>query len=147
MAATLTGSYDPSQVVVTIGGVIVTGFSDGDSIIARMAEDKYFTRVGTDGGVARARNASAMGEIEIKLLQTSGANAALSALFNTDDLVNGGLAVIPVSVVDGSGASLAAASQAWVKSIPEMVLGKEVSERTWILSCADLRMFHGGKIV
>lgn len=147
MAATLTGSYDPSQVVVTIGGVIVTGFSDGDSIIARMADDKYFTRVGTDGGVARARNASALGEIEIKLLQTSGANAALSALFNTDDLVNGGLAVIPVSVVDGSGLSLAAASQAWVKSIPEMVLGKEVSERTWILSCADLRMFHGGNSV
>ena len=147
MSATLTGSYDPSQVVVAIGGVIVTGFSDGDSIVARMAEDKYFTRVGNDGGVGRARNASALGEIEIKLLQTSGANAALSALFNTDDLVNGGLAVIPVSVVDGSGFSLATASQAWIKSMPEMVLGKEVGERTWVLSCADLRMLHGGNSV
>lgn len=144
MAATLTGSYDPSQVVVTIGGVIVTGFSDGDSIAARRSEDTYFVRVGTDGGVARARNASAMGEIEIKLLQTSGANAALSALFNTDDLVNGGLATIPVGIFDGSGGSLASASQAWIKSMPEMILGKEVSERVWVLSCADLKLFHAG---
>ena len=35
MTATLTGSYDPSQVIVTVGGVIVSGFSDGDSIVAR----------------------------------------------------------------------------------------------------------------
>ena len=51
MTATLTGSYDPAQVIVTVGGVIVSGFSDGDSIVARRDEDVYFTRVGTDGGV------------------------------------------------------------------------------------------------
>lgn len=147
MAAELTGSYDPSQVIVTVGGVILSGFSDGDSIAARREEDNYFTRVGTDGGVARARNANKMGEFEFRLLQTSAVNDLLSALVATNDLVNDGLAVVPISVVDGSGRSLAAATQCWIKTLPELILGKEVSERTWIFNAADLRIFYGGNAV
>ncbi len=144
MAATLSGSYDPSQVIVTVGPVIVTAFSDGDAIIARASEDYYTTRVGTDGGVARARNSNRMGEFEFRLLQTSAANDLLSALVNIDDLANGGQGIVPITVVDLSGRSLAAATQCWIKTIPEATFGKEVSERVWVFTAADLRMFHGG---
>lgn len=144
MSAVLTGSYDPAQVICTVGGVILSGFSDGDSITARRAEDVYMTRVGTDGGVGRARNANKMGEFEFKLLQTSQVNNLLSALLATDDLTNDGLVVIPITVVDGSGTSLATATQCWIKTIPEGVFGKEVGERVWVFSAADLKMFHGG---
>lgn len=144
MAATLSGSYDPSQVVVTVGPVIVTAFSDGDAIIARASEDYYTTRVGTDGGVARARNSNRMGEFEFRLLQTSGANDLLSALFNINDLVNGGKDIQSISVTDLSGRSLAVATQCYIKTIPEMIFGKEVSERVWVFTAADLRMYHGG---
>ncbi len=144
MAAELTGSYDPSQVIVTVGGVIVSGFSDGDHIIARRNEDAYSMRAGNDGSVGRARNANMSGEFEFKLLQTSGANAALSSLVATDDLTNQGLPTFPISIFDGSGASLATASQCWIKTVPEMTFGKEVGERVWVFSAADVRLFHGG---
>ena len=144
MAAELTGSYDPSQVIVTIGGVIVSGFSDGDSIVVRRNEDAYSMRAGNDGGIGRARNPNMSGEFEFRLLQTSGANAALSALVATDDLTNQGLPTFPIQVLDGSGFSLAIASQCWIKTVPEMTFGKEVGERTWVFSGADVRMFHGG---
>lgn len=144
MAATLTGSYDPAQVICTVGGVIISGFSDGDAIIARRAEDMYFTRVGADGAVARARNANKMGEFEFKLLQTSEVNDLLSSLFSVNDLTNDGLIVIPIGVMDGSGRSLASATQCWIKSIPEATFGKEVTERVWVFSAADLKIFHGG---
>lgn len=144
MSATLTGSYDPEQVVVTIGGVILSGFSDGDAITARRAEDMYSVRAGTDGGVARARNASKLGEFEFKLLQTSAANDLLSTLLATDDLTNDGAPVLPIGIMDGSGRSLAVATQCWIKSIPEAIFGKEVSERVWVFSAADLKIFHGG---
>ncbi len=144
MSATLTGSYDPAQVICTVGGVILSGFSDGDAIIARRAEDMYFTRVGADGGVARARNANKMGEFEFKLLQTSPVNDLLSALLSVDDLTNDGLIVIPIGILDGSGRSLAAATQCWIKTVPEATFGKEVSERMWIFSAADLKIFYGG---
>ncbi len=144
MSAILTGSYDPAQVICTVGGVILSGFSDGDAIIARRAEDVYFNRVGADGGVARARNANKMGEFEFKLLQTSPANDLLSSLLAVDDLSNDGLVLIPIGVLDGSGRSLAAATQCWIKTIPEATFAKEVSERIWVFTAADLRIFHGG---
>jgi hypothetical protein len=144
MSAILTGSYDASRVIVTVGRVILSGFSDGDSMIARRAEDMYMTRVGTDGGVARARNANKMGEFEFKLLQTSSANDLLSALVATNDLVNDGLVVFPIAIVDGSGRSLAAATQCWIKTLPEATFGKEVSERVWVFTAADLKIYFGG---
>jgi hypothetical protein len=138
------GSYDPSQVIVTVGGVILSGWSDGDAIIARRNEEMYFTKTGNDGTVGRARNANKSGEFEFKLLQTSEVNAQLSTLVNADDLLNDGKALVAISVLDGSGTSLASATQCWVKQLPEMTFGKEVGERTWIFSAADMRMFIGG---
>lgn len=144
MSATLLGSYDPSQVVCIVGGVILSGFSDGDAIVARRDEDMYFVRAGNDGGVGRARNASKMGEFEFRLMQASPVNDLLSALLSTDDLINDGVAVIAISVADGSGTSLASATQCWIKAIPEATFGKEMGERVWVFSAADLKIFHGG---
>lgn len=144
MAAVLTGSYDPSQVVVTVGGVIVSGFSDGDAIVAEREEDAYSKKVGIDGGVARARNANKSGTFTFRLLQTSGANAALSALVATDDLTNEGLPTFPISIFDGSGASLATASQCWIRKVPAMTMAKDTSDNEWQFDAADLKIFLGG---
>lgn len=144
MSATLTGSYDPAQVICTVGGVILDGFSDGDAIIARRSEDMYSARAGIDGGVGRARNSNKMGEFEFRLLQTSKANDLLSVLLATDDLSNDGAPVLSIGIMDGSGRSLAVATQCWIKTIPEATFGKEVSERIWVFSAADLKIFHGG---
>lgn len=144
MAATLSGTYDFSQSVIIVDGIILSNFSDGDCVIVRASEDYYTTRVGTDGGVARARNSNRMGEFEFRLLQTSGSNDFLSALININDLANGGNKSFAISVTDLSGRSGAVATQCWIKTIPEMILGQEISERVWVFTAADLRMFHGG---
>ena len=137
-------TYDPSQVIVTIGGVIATGFSDGDPIMSRRSEDSYSKRVGIDGDVARARNANKTGEFEFKFLQTSPTNDLLSGLFATDDLTNEGTAVVPITIIDGSGRSLATASQCWLQTLPEMSMGKDAGERVWVFCAADLRVYYGG---
>ena len=144
MSAELTGTYNPSEVVVTVGGVILSGFSDGDHITARRNEDVSTMRAGNDGGVGRAINPNQSGEFEFKLLQTSSANDALSALVNADDLVNAGKSQFPITVMDGSGRSLAVATQCWVKTLPEMTFSKETGERVWVFSAADLKLFVGG---
>ena len=58
-------TYDPTKMVVVVGGVIVSGFADGDFITAKRDEDLYMKRVGADGHVARARNGNKSGTIEI----------------------------------------------------------------------------------
>lgn len=140
----LSGSYDPTKLIVTVGPLILGGFSDGDSVIARRTADNYFVRDGLDGGAARARNASKRGEFEFRLLQTSAANDELSAIFNFDDLGGDGTIVVPVAIRDGSGRSYAVATQAWIQTPPEMNFGKEINERSWILAAADMKIWIGG---
>lgn len=146
MAAELSGTFDPSKLIVTMGPVIIDGWSDGDYITVQLDEDLYFKRVGADGAVARTRNANRSGTIEVRTLATSDANVLLSALFATDNLA-GGSAVVPFGCADLSGTSLASASQAWIKTMPALVFSKEPGERIWVFDAADLKMFIGGNNV
>ncbi|CAB4197767.1 Bacteriophage rv5, Orf52 [uncultured Caudovirales phage] len=138
-------TYDPSKLTVIVGGVIVTGFTDGDFITAKRDEDLYMKRVGADGHVARARNGNKSGTIEIKLLQSSPAVNEIAALVALDNFLYDGDILIPISVVNpGDGAELVVATQAWLKTPPEMVFGKEVGERSFVFDCADLKLSLGG---
>lgn len=138
-------TYDPTKMVVTVGGVIVSGFADGDFITAKRDEDLYMKRVGADGHVARARNANKAGTIEIKLLQTSPAVNELAALVALDNFLFDGDILLPIAIVNpGTGAEVVATTQAWLKTPPEMVFGKEVSDRTFVFDCADLKLSLAG---
>ena len=133
------GTYSGEKVIITVGGVIVTGFADGDFITASYEEDRYTAKIGADGEIGRSKTASRLGTIEIVLASTSLANTELSTLFNLS-LLGGIDAPIPVAVADLSGRGLVAASKCWVKTAPDWVRGKEISENTWTLQAADLTM-------
>lgn len=136
-----TSTYDPTKLTVIVGGVIVSGFSDGDYITAKRDEDLYTKRVGADGHVARARNGNKSGTIEIKLLQGSPAVAEIAALVALDNFLFDGDVLIPISIVSpGTAAELVVSTQSWLKTAPEMVFGKEVGERTFVFDCADLKL-------
>lgn len=136
-----TSTYDPSKLTVIVGGVIVSGFSDGDYITAKRDEDLYTKRVGADGHVARARNGNKSGTIEIKLLQGSPAVSEIAALVALDNFLFDGDVLIPISIVSpGTAAELVVSTQSWLKTAPEMVFGKEVGERTFVFDCADLKL-------
>jgi len=137
------GTYAADKVIVTVGGVIVSGFADGDFLTASYEDDRYFPKVGSDGGVGIARNASRLGTIAITLSATSAANDALSALFNLDALA--GVAVtLPIGVADLSGRTLLAAGNAWLQVTPEVTFGREIGDREWTFGCADLVLYTGG---
>jgi len=144
MSIELTGTYKGDQVFVIVGPIAVNGFSDGDAITVKRNEELYTTKVGIDGSVARVRNANKTGVIEVKLLQTSKVNDELSALFVIDNFMDDGSPVLPILIKDGSGRTLCAAGQAWLKAVPEITFGKEIGERTWSFECADLKMYVGG---
>lgn len=137
------GTYAAEKVVVTVGGVIVTGFTDGDFITAKYDEDRYMSKAGADGEVGRSKNASRMGTIEVVLSSSSFANDELSALFNLGQI--GGIDnPVPIGVADLSGRDVATCSNGWIKTTPDMVKGKEISDRTWVFQAADLTLNFGG---
>lgn len=137
------GTYAAEKVVITIGGLILSGFVDGDFVTVKYDEDRYTKKAGADGEVGRSKNASRAGSFEVSLSGTSAANDKLSALFNLTQI--GGIdPPIPVAVADLSGRSLAAASNAWIKTVPDLVLGKDITDRKWLFDCADLVINIGG---
>lgn len=144
MSATLTGSYDPSQVVVVVGALILSGFSDGDSIMAERYEDNASMRVGIDGAVGRARNANKTGFFTFRLLSTGSVNTQLSALFALDNLSEDAGVIVPIAIYDGSGTDLAVATKAWLKKSPSLTKGKDVGENEWVFDAADMKIFLGG---
>ncbi|MGN6701455.1 MAG: phage structural protein [Burkholderiaceae bacterium] len=143
MAGKFEGTYSADQVTVTVGGVIVSGFTDGDFVSAEYDDDRFKKHVGADGDVGRAKNPSRAGNITVTLSASSPANDELSALFNLESLA-GVDAPIAIGVVDLSGRTVIAASKAWIKKAPKVGFGKEIGSREWVLDCADLSMFIGG---
>ena len=74
------GTYAAEKVVITVGGVILTGTTDGDFVTAKYDEDRYTAKAGADGEVGRSKTASRMGTIEIVLSSSSlSASPAASA--------------------------------------------------------------------
>lgn len=142
-AGDFAGTYDPSKVIVTIGGVIVSGFGDGDFITAKYDEDRYKKYSGADGEVSRSKTASRAGSVEVVLAQTSKANDELSALFNLA-LFGGTDGVFPIGVADLSGRTVIAAAKCWIKTAPDATFGVEVTDRTWTFDTADLSFQIGG---
>ncbi|MBX9771684.1 MAG: DUF3277 family protein [Candidatus Obscuribacterales bacterium] len=136
------GTYDPAKVILSISGVSVHGFSDGDFIKAKYDEGRYFKTKGVDGEVGRAENNSKAGTIEITVSSTSSSNDELSSILG--GVIDGDKKPFPISIKDLSGRSVAEASLCWIKESPEMTFSKEITDRTWVFDCADLDMVYGG---
>jgi hypothetical protein len=134
------GTYDPAKVIATFGGVTLSGFTDGDFIRIKYKDARYKMVEGIDGEVGRVRNPSMAGIIEVVLSSTSKANVDLSNIVNE---IGVGKAV-PFLLTDLSGESWVTASKAWIANAPESIFGKTVTERTWIIECADLEKQDAG---
>lgn len=137
------GSYDPAKIVIVFGDVSVHGFTDGDFVTAKYDGPQYFKILGIDGEVCRSRNPSKAGSVEITLLSSSPANDELSDILQNIQ-INGDTIAVPMSINDLSGRSLLTASKSWIKESPDLVFGKEISDRKWVIDCADLEIFYGG---
>jgi hypothetical protein len=138
-------SYDPKQVIVTVGGAPMSGFADGTFIAISRQNDAFTSVAGADGEVARAKSNDKRGEMTITLMQTSLSNDILSGIATLDEKSN--LGVVPVIVKDLSGTTTFFSGTAWIRKIPDSEFGKEIANREWVLELADMDIFVGGVLV
>ena len=134
-------TYDPSQVIVTVNSIPISGFTEGTFVeIAR--EEQSFTKVvGADGLVTRAKTNNYSGSLTITLKQSSPSNDVLSGLITLDELTNAG--IFTVLVKDLSGNSVYFSAQAWIRQWPTSTFAREVTDREWILDLANINLFVG----
>lgn len=135
-------TYAANKVVLTVNGNIIVGYADGDFCKISRDVDAYTKVVGADGFISRALSANQGGSIEITLQATSPSNDILSAQAALDQLTQQGVG--SAQVKDLSGRTVCGAQNVWVKKLPDVVLGKEVGQRVWLLDCDLLNMVVGG---
>ena len=134
-------TFDPKQVIVTIGGVPMSGFSDGTFLEVDRNEPTWNIVVGADGLVTRGKTNNFSGTLTLTLKQSSPSNDVLSAFMAVDEATNAG--VIPVLVKDLSGNSIYFSARAWITQYPNSTFGKDITDRQWVLSMDEADMFVG----
>lgn len=135
-------TVDPKSVIIAIGGVPVSGFSDG-TFLEISSDAQQFNKVtGADGFTTRVKTNNYGGTLTLTLAQSSPSNDVLSALFIADRLRNAG--VVPVLIKDLTGTTIIFAASGWIQQIPDVSYGNTVLDRAWIIDLAEMDAFIGG---
>jgi hypothetical protein len=134
-------TFDPKEVSVIYGPLIIRGFSE-DKISVVRDNPAWELVVGADGESTRVKSNDLSGTITLTLQQSSPSNDELSAQFNADQLSNAGL--LPLYIKDNLGSTVISAATAYIEQIPEATYGKTQNDRVWTLRTDNLLVFLGG---
>lgn len=129
-------NYDPSQVIVMIGGNLMQGFADGDFISIEREEQSFTKVVGADGFVSRAKTSNRSGTMTLTLKQTSPSNEILSDFLAQDEANANG--IFQVLIKEGTGGSRLFTATGWVQGMPTISYGKEINDREWLIDLAEI---------
>lgn len=135
-------TVNPKQVIITLGGVPITGYADGEFVNITRENDSFNKSAGADGQVTRVASGDRSGTVVLTLAQSSLSNDYLSGLIIQDEATND--AIVPLAIKDLSGNTVVFAEHAWVRKPTDAAWGKDVQTREWNIDCADLDMLIGG---
>lgn len=135
-------TFDPNEVVVSVGGSLLGGFAPRMIRVARSTSTIRDER-GVEGEIIRWLSDDRRGEIVVTLLGTSVSNLTLSALQNADELT--GASVIPVIIKDtaSNAVELVIASLAWIVGPAVISYSNGIELREWTLRSASIRVLQG----
>lgn len=136
--------YDADQISISIAGLPISGFADGEFLRIERESNAFDDVVGTDGEVTRSKTNDDRATVTIRLMQTSDSNDLLSTLYNADKAAPGGAGVGPFMCRDAQGRALFIAEKAWIAKPPDQVFDRTATEREWMIRCAKLDGTYGG---
>lgn len=136
--------YDPDEITVSVFGILIGGYADGEFVRIEQESDDFTDVAGTDGSVSRAKTNDRRATITFVLMQTSESNALLSAISNLDRNTPGGAGVGAVQVRDRQGNTIYSGAEAWISRPPNASFDREVTSREWTLRVARLERTDGG---
>lgn len=130
-------TYNLMHCIVLVGGLPVSGFSDGDAVTVEFESDIWSEVVGADGEVTRSATNDRRASITFHLKDTS----SLNPYFRAKVLAarNAGMGdVFPVMIKDLNLGEKLVSPQTWVKSDPGMTKARESSDREWACMGANV---------
>lgn len=139
MAKTL----DPSTILMTFKGVNITGIMDGTFVEVERNEDGWTEHVGAAGNVTHVKNLNKTGTVTFQLSEAADTNNLLSAIAALDEANSTGKGSLLIT--DLNGLTRYRATEARIKKWPKGEHAKDHTGRTWVVMCAKLEIFIGGK--
>lgn len=137
------GHYSPEEITVSIAGLFtLEGFAEGSFVTIARDSPLFSTRETSDGRVSRTKNSSSAHTVSITLMGTAESNDTLSRLSQLDHSTH--IAKFPLFIKDELGSTLFFASSAWVEDSPDVSFGLSVTDRVWVLKCAQASLYVGG---
>lgn len=137
--------FDLNRLTIVVAGIPISGgYGDADVIKIERSGPLFTTKMGADGDVTRSKSFNKHAKITLYLMQSSTANALLSAQANLDFASDNGAGVGPLAIADLGGATLYAAPKSWIAEAPSPTFSREAEVREWIVECSDLSWFEGG---
>jgi len=138
-------TYDPKQVVLTFGAILITGYASGTFINAERSNSPTFEKErGADGTVDRVNKNALDLTITLTVKQTSLVNAALSEAHAADQLTNKGIR--PLLLKDLNGTTLISAAQAWIENDANVEFADVLSGREWVFATGPAEKVTGGNL-
>jgi hypothetical protein len=129
-------TFDPKDVNVVVGGVVLTGYAEGTFVTAEQTEDNFTPYVGALGEVTLAENANKTGQITVTLESTSPSVTYLNGLANR----KGQNAIIPASIIDlNNGKKTVGGAECRVMKPANYQAGKEVTEREFNIFVSEIQ--------
>lgn len=122
-------TYNPKEVIVTLGTHIVTGYADDSFVTIDPNGDGVTKKVGCDGEIVRSISPDDTFIIKLSVLQTSDTNAFLQQKLALDRKTGDGM--FPVLVKDLKGGMVFSTDAAWPIKAASRGFGKEAGNREW----------------
>lgn len=138
-------TFNLKRCLITVNGVPVSGFADGDAVTAARNEDSYSLTIGADGERLRNRSNNNSGRLTFNLMYSSPLNTVFQGLNTLDEST--GLGQAAILITDLNSGSSAFAAQAWVVKPPDLTLGMEAGAREWVFETGDLQLNHAGILI
>ena len=137
--------WDPGKCTVSFAGINLNGFASGTFIKIAYNSDAFTVQAGAQGDTVRVRSRDATGTMEVTLQSSSPCNDLLLLKSKVDRAT--GLGYGPILAADLNGTTVARASRAWVKKVPDVEWATDPSDRVWIIEIADLTLEPGGSVI
>lgn len=143
-------NYSTKDIAIVVCGIPIDPGDYAEEFVRISFGEQAFTmKAGGAGGVTRVFRDNFTATIELTLMYGSPANARLSAQFAGD--VASRIGVGPLAITDMlSGTpptTLMLATNAWIRQMPDLTLGSEAPEVTWMIDTARLSMVLGTNFI
>lgn len=135
--------HNPADIIFTWAGLNFEGYAADNFISIVRTTPANSSSAGANGEVTIEGSNDKRKQITLRLQRTSKDNAALSTIFQAQELSRKVFAA-PLTIKDGLGADLHVSPEAWIMTEPDPEYGLETGELEWIFEVKTMKSFNGG---